>query len=160
MPVQRIVVTVYTWWIFYDIMVTKCLQRIKKRGILIMKATILLINFKDQQKLRKLKMALLPFKIRLKTVEPQDYCQPVGYLAGIKEISRAEIPAALIPQEQMEKEMLVIAGITGNLFDQILFTLRKAGTPVDYKAVLTEHNRNWNCLQLYKELEKEHRLYH
>ena len=34
-----------------------------------MKPTILLINFKDQQKLRKLKMALLPFKIRLKTVE-------------------------------------------------------------------------------------------
>ena len=111
-----------------------------------MKPTILLINFKDQQKLRKLKMALLPFKI--------------GYLAGVKEISRAEIPAALIPQEQMEKEMLVIAGITGNLFDQVLFTLRKAGTPVDYKAVLTEHNQNWNCIQLYKELEKEHQMYH
>ena len=125
-----------------------------------MKPTILLINFKDQQKLRKLKMALLPFKIRLKTVEPQDYCQPVGYLAGVKEISRAEIPIALIPQEQMEKEMLVIAGITGNLFDQVLFTLRKAGTPVDYKAVLTENNQNWSCIQLYKELEKEHQMYH
>lgn len=125
-----------------------------------MKPTILLINFKDQQKLRKLKMALLPFKIRLKTVEPQDYCQPVGYLAGVKEISQAEIPTALILQEQMEKEMLVIAGITGNLFAQVLFTLRKAGTPVDYKAVLTEHNQSWSCIQLYKELEKEHQLYH
>ena len=31
-----------------------------------MKPTILLINFQNQQKLRKLKMALLPFKIRLK----------------------------------------------------------------------------------------------
>ena len=125
-----------------------------------MKPTILLINFKDQQKLRKLKMALLPFKIRLKTVEPQDYCQPVGYLAGVKEIPQAEIPSALIWQEQLEKEMLVIAGITGNLFDQVLFTLRKAGTPVDYKAVLTEHNQSWNCIQLYKELEKEHQMYH
>lgn len=125
-----------------------------------MKPTILLINFKDQQKLRKLKMALLPFKIRLKTVEPQDYCQPVGYLAGVKEILKAEIPDTLIRQEQMEKEMLVIAGITGNLFDQVLFTLRKAGTPVDYKAVLTEHNQSWSCIQLYKELEKEHQMYH
>ena len=125
-----------------------------------MKPTILLINFRDQQKLRKLKMALLPFKIRLKTVEPQDYCQPVGYLSGGKEIPQAEIPAELIPQEQMEKEMLVIAGITGNLFDQVLFTLRKAGTPVDYKAVLTEHNQNWSCIQLYRELEKEHLMYH
>ena len=30
-----------------------------------MKPTILLINFQDQQKLRKLKMALLPFKNRI-----------------------------------------------------------------------------------------------
>ena len=34
-----------------------------------MKPTILLINFQDQQKLRKLKMALLPFKLRIKTIE-------------------------------------------------------------------------------------------
>ena len=115
-----------------------------------MKPTILLINFQDQQKLRKLKMALLPFKLRIKTIEPQDYSQPIGYLAGVKEVS----------QEQMEKEMLILAGITGNLFDQVLYTLRKAGTPVDYKAVLTEHNQNWNCMQLYKELEKEHNMYH
>ena len=73
-----------------------------------MKPTILLINFQNQQKLRKLKMALLPFKIRLKTVEPQDYGQPIGYLAGVKEVSQVQIPSALIPQEQMEKEMLIL----------------------------------------------------
>ena len=117
-------------------------------------------SIQDQQKLRKLKMALLPFKLRIKTIEPQDYSQPIGYLAGVKEISQVQIPSALIPQEQMEKEMLILAGITGNLFDQVLYTLRKAGTPVDYKAVLTEHNQNWNCMQLYKELEKEHNMYH
>ena len=81
-----------------------------------MKPTILLINFQDQQKLRKLKMALLPFKLRIKTIEPQDYSQPIGYLAGVKEVSQVQIPSALIPQEQMEKEMLILAGITGNLF--------------------------------------------
>ena len=117
-----------------------------------MKPTILLINFQDQQKLRKLKMALLPFKLRIKTI--------IGYLAGVKDVFQVQIPSALIPQEQMEKEMLILAGITGNLFDQVLYTLRKAGTPVDYKAVLTEHNQNWNCMQLYKELEKEHNMYH
>ena len=77
-----------------------------------MKPTILLINFQDQQKLRKLKMALLPFKLRIKTIEPQDYSQPIGYLAGVKEISQVQIPSALIPQEQMEKEMLILAGIS------------------------------------------------
>ena len=120
-----------------------------------MKPTILLINFQNQQKLRKLKMALLPFKIRLKTVETQDYSQPIGYLAGVKEVSQVQIPSALISQEQMEKEMLILAGITGNLFDQVLYTLRKAGTPVDYKAVLTEHNRNWRPERLLTELLRE-----
>ena len=62
-----------------------------------MKPTILLINFQDQQKLRKLKMALLPFKIRLKTVETQDYSQPIGYLAGVKDVFQVQIPSALIP---------------------------------------------------------------
>ena len=98
-------------------------------------------------------MALLPFKLRIKTIEPQDYSQPIGYLAGVKEISQVQIPSALIPQEQMEKEMLILAGITGNLFDQVLYTLRKAGTPVDYKAVLTEHNQNsvsYTHLYVYK----------
>ena len=60
----------------------------------------------------KLKMALLPFKLRIKTIEPQDYSQPIGYLAGVKEVSQVQIPSALIPQEQMEKEMLILAGIT------------------------------------------------
>mgnify|MGYP000653500143 FL=1 len=68
-----------------------------------MKPTILLINFQNQQKLRKLKMALLPFKIRLKNCRNSDYSQPIGYLAGVKEVSQVQIPSALIPQEQMEE---------------------------------------------------------
>lgn len=71
-------------------------------------------------------MALLPFKLRIKTIEPQDYSQPIGYLAGVKEISQVQIPSALIPQEQMEKEMLILAGITGNLFDQVLLYLAES----------------------------------
>lgn len=117
-------------------------------------------KFSGSAEASQVKDGVAAFKLRIKTIEPQDYSQPIGYLAGVKEISQVQIPSALIPQEQMEKEMLILAGITGNLFDQVLYTLRKAGTPVDYKAVLTEHNQNWNCMQLYKELEKEHNMYH
>ena len=117
-------------------------------------------KFSESAEASQVKDGVAAFKLRIKTIEPQDYSQPIGYLAGVKEISQVQIPSALIPQEQMEKEMLILAGITGNLFDQVLYTLRKAGTPVDYKAVLTEHNQNWNCMQLYKELEKEHNMYH
>lgn len=69
-----------------------------------MKPTILLINFQDQQKLRKLKMALLPFKLRIKTIEPQNYSQPIGYLAGVKEISQVQIPSALILRSRWRRK--------------------------------------------------------
>lgn len=91
-----------------------------------MKPTILLINFQDQQKLRKLKMALLPFKIRLKTVETQDYSQPIGYLAGVKEVSQVDSIISADTSGADGEEMRILAGITGNLFDQVLYTLRKA----------------------------------
>ena len=55
-----------------------------------MKPTILLINFQDQQKLRKLKMALLPFKIRLKTVENQSTIEKIVRDDQYSELKTAE----------------------------------------------------------------------
>ncbi|MFR1010822.1 MAG: hypothetical protein ACLSGA_15180 [Ruminococcus sp.] len=60
-------------------------------------------KFSGSQKLRKLKMAL-PFKLRIKTIEPQDYSQPIGYLAGVKEISQVQIPSALILRSRWRRK--------------------------------------------------------
>lgn len=121
-----------------------------------MKETVLLINFKDNQKLQKVQRALLPLRIKMKVVTPDEFCQPIGYLAGVKEIMPVEITTE---KTELEKEMLVFAAIDGDLLQYILQALRKAGTPVDYKAVLTEYNLTWNCMQLYRELEQEHLAY-
>lgn len=51
-----------------------------------MKETVLLYGFKDQERLKKVKRALLPLGLRMRTVGPEEYFQPVGYLAGVKEV--------------------------------------------------------------------------
>ena len=39
----------------------------------------------------------------------------------------------------------------------MLFLMKKGGVkPVDYKAVLTDTNKDWNILQLYKAISQEH----
>lgn len=121
-----------------------------------MKETVLLINFKDRQKQQKIQRALLPLHIKMRVITPEEFGQPIGYLAGLKEIPPAETAEE---ETELEKEMLVFAAIDGDLLQYILQALRKAGTPVDYKAVLTEHNLTWNCVQLYRELEQEHLAY-
>ena len=40
---------------------------------------------------------------------------------------------------------------------EFLTDLKKLGIRVDLKCMETEHNRDWSLLQLYKELEEEHR---
>ena len=121
-----------------------------------MKATVLLINFKDKQKQQTIQRALLPLGVKMKVITQEEFGQPIGYLAGMKKIASVEM---LEEKMELEKEMLVFAAIDGDLLQYILQTLRKAGVPVDYKAVLTEHNLTWNCVQLYRELELEHLAY-
>ena len=121
-----------------------------------MKATVLLINFKDKQKQQTIQRALLPLGVKMKVITQEEFGQPIGYLAGMKKIASLEMSEEKM---ELEKEMLVFAAIDGDLLQYILQTLRKAGVPVDYKAVLTEHNLTWNCVQLYRELELEHLAY-
>ena len=54
-----------------------------------MKETILLFHVPDKEKLLKIEMALFPLHVRLKHVKEEEYHQPLGVLAGIKD----EVPA-------------------------------------------------------------------
>lgn len=119
-----------------------------------MKETILLFGFRDKERLLKVKRALLPLGMRMKTVACEDYKKPVGYLAGIK-----EIPCEDLPYEgpELENEMMVMAGFTSKRVDAVIYGLRKAGVGrIDYKAVLTPTNQFWDPVKLYEEIAREH----
>ncbi|MCI8681692.1 MAG: DUF3783 domain-containing protein [Lachnospiraceae bacterium] len=119
-----------------------------------MKATILLFHFSDKDRRNKLTRALLPLRMKIREVSREDYLQPVGYLAGKKDIPPLD---ETYDGEELEGEMLLMAGLLGPQVDQVLKAVRKSGIgPVPYKAVLTSANQSWNALKLFQEIKSEH----
>lgn len=118
---------------------------------------VLLYNLKGE-KAQKLKMIFAQNRVRMRTVDPLEYGKSIGQLTGIlkedektenKEVSESDI---------FREEMLVMKGIFGKRLDLLLAAMRKAGTTVSLKAVVTESNLYWNSVQLYQEIRKEQEL--
>lgn len=122
-----------------------------------MKETVLLYNFTDRERVMKLKQALLPLGFRLRAVEKKDYLKPVGVLAGLKGMGEDE--TAEYDGAELEDEMVVMAGFTSAQIDAFIKALRKKGVgKINYKAVLTDVNKDWDSLELYREIKEEHEL--
>ncbi len=58
----------------------------------------------------KIKRALFPLGMKLRAVKKEEYLEPVGYLAGVKEL--AALRRRSTTGEDFEKEMMVMAGLT------------------------------------------------
>lgn len=129
-----------------------------------MKATVLLFQF-DKERTGKIRRALMPLKIRVRTVVPREYGQKIGYLAGNKEILAKESGATDEAGDsdesgEIRQEMMVMAWFTSRQVDQVLIALRRQGIGrIDYKAVVTPQNQYWDCRTLYEELRKEHEAF-
>lgn len=124
-----------------------------------MRETILLINFQDKSRQREIQIMAITLNIRTAIVKEEDYLRPIGALAGMKDLGTDVDNEAGSKAEAngLEKEMIVFAGLTETHLNQMLFLMRKSGmAPVDYKAVLTETNKDWTVPELYKELVREH----
>ena len=59
------------------------------------------------------------------------------------------------PAAQTPPGCLVLCGLRDNRLDKVLFELRRADIPIDYKAVLTPSNQEWTVPELMKELQRE-----
>ena len=116
--------------------------------------TVLLYNLDEGEKARKIEMVLLKMKVKMKKVSTEQYLEPVGFLAGNKEIPSS---GNIYEGEGFSEEMLVMKGFTSSRIDLLLKEFRKAGiAKVNLKAIVTEYNQNWTSLQLYRELKEEH----
>ena len=119
-----------------------------------MKGTILLFHFSDRDRRNKLVKALFPLHLKITVVSKESYLQPVGYLAGIKSVLPVE---GSYEGEELDGEMVLMAGLTGAQVDAALKAIRKSGIgPIPYKAVLTAANQEWDVLKLYQEIKSEH----
>ena len=118
---------------------------------------VLLYNIPDE-KSRKLRMLMVRMGMRFKVVDPSDYGQPIGLLAGIKE-AVLENPEAEV--QTFDDEMMIMRGFTSSRLDLFLQNMRKAGIEkIDYKAIVTPTNMRWNSWQLYLEIKQEHEEMH
>lgn len=118
-----------------------------------MKETILLFHIQQEQKI-KFQKAFLPLHLKVKAVKKEEYMQTIGSLAGIKGM---EMSDEIYSGDDFEQEMMVMSVAGFGRVEQILAAMKKAGLKrIDYKAVLTDSNQNWNALKLYGELKTEH----
>lgn len=59
------------------------------------------------------------------------------------------------PAAQTPPSLLILCGLRDKRLDKVLFELRRADIPVDYKAILTPSNQEWTVPELMKELQRE-----
>ena len=118
------------------------------------KGTMLLFGFDDLPSIAAMGGVADRFGVQLRPVLRAEYNKTLGVLAGVSKAKTEPLPYAGGP---LGGRMLVFCGLDARL-DELLAAVRQAGVGPDcLKAVLTEHNRNWNALALYAELWDEHR---
>ena len=121
-----------------------------------MRELMLVFGMTDEGQRGALRRTLAPQKVMVRMVDPADYGQSVGRLAGDPSLpERPGVPSAELPQP-----MLLMSGFSRERMDRVLTALWKAGVKVDYKAVLTQTNRNWDVRTLFDEIAEEHRQMH
>ena len=118
---------------------------------------IALLYHLEGDRARKVKAVLVQNRIRIRVIPRVDYLQPVGALAGVREVERTR---EVYDGEELAEEMLVFGGIYGKRLDTVLAGMRRAKVSVALKAVLTESNAGWSGIRLFEELEREHRKMH
>ena len=118
-----------------------------------MRETILLFNPPEKERLLKLEMALFPLRIRMKRIQSTDYNQPLGVLAGMKEMAPAE---GSYNGPELPSTMIVFCFLDDNRLNQALAAIRKSGAgPFPYKAILTPTNSAWTAPDCFAEIKKE-----
>lgn len=116
-----------------------------------MSGKLLLFGFESLLNILALESAMEPFEVELVPVGRSDYNKPLAVLAGLDEAGPVT-PYTGLP---LGGRMLVLCNLEDRL-DDLLPALNQAGAgPECLKAVLTAHNRTWDPVKLYRELQRE-----
>ncbi len=119
-----------------------------------MKQGLLLFFQIQPQKAKQLNQVCNKLNIKTKVVNPVDYNQTLGYLAGIQGFSKENKPHTA---QTVSDEMLVFSGISSELLDCFLAECKASFIPpTPLKAIVTMHNIFWTPVELFQELKNEH----
>lgn len=108
----------------------------------------------DSQRGQKIVKALEEISVQVAELREDLLGETLGYCLGLPGFSKSGLPA---PEESFDQEVLVMKGFTRQSMDRMLKKLKQKEIPsVALKAVLTEHNSKWRCIDFFRELEREH----
>lgn len=111
---------------------------------------LLLIGINDNE-YRKIAQVANRLRLTTDAVNPEYYNKTLGELAG----GKYKETASQVPTVVSTESLIVICGLTDKRLDKLLFELRRAEVNVDYKAILTHTNKEWNVPQLMQEMRRE-----
>lgn len=141
--------------------------RIMEKLLLIHSTKEIQLQVKNVASRLKLALDIIPEEYcgcRLKELAAGKYAQnPPDTIASDSTVAEGTIPSGSAategtvpaPAAQTPPSCLVLCGLRDKRLDKVLFELRRADIPIDYKAVLTPSNQEWTVPELMKELQRE-----
>ncbi len=141
--------------------------RIMEKLLLIHSTKEIQLQVKNVASRLKLALDIIPEEYcgcRLKELAAGKYAQnPPDTAASDSTVAEDTIPSGSAategtvpaPAAQTPPSCLVLCGLRDKRLDKVLFELRRADIPIDYKAVLTPSNQEWTVPELMKELQRE-----
>lgn len=141
--------------------------RIMEKLLLIHSTKEIQLQVKNVASRLKLALDIIPEEYcgcRLKELAAGKYAQnPPDTVASDSTVAEGTIPSGSAategtvpaPAAQAPPSCLVLCGLRDKRLDKVLFELRRADIPIEYKAVLTPSNQEWTVPELMKELQRE-----
>lgn len=144
--------------------------RIMEKLLLIHSTKEIQLQVKNVASRLKLALDIIPEEYcgcHLKELAAGKYAQnPPDTVASDSTVAEGTIPSGSAategtvpaPAAQTPPSCLVLCGLRDKRLDKVLFELRRADIPIDYKAVLTPSNQEWTVPELMKELQRERQV--
>lgn len=116
----------------------------------------------EKKKEEAVKKLCLQLGIKVKHISPEQFHLPVGMLSVIRNAGTANSPYRMPPlanpaPSEIPEEMMIMDGFSSERMERFLERMKKMGiSGIALKAVVTEFNKNWDSVQLYRELKTEH----
>lgn len=141
--------------------------RIMEKLLLIHSTKEIQLQVKNVASRLKLALDIIPDEYcgcHLKELAAGKYAQnPPDTVASDSTVTEGTIPSGNAaaegtvpaPAAQTPPSCLVLCGLRDKRLDKVLFELRRADIPIEYKAVLTPSNQEWTVPELMKELQRE-----
>lgn len=147
--------------------------RIMEKLLLIHSTKEIQLQVKNVASRLKLALDIIPEEYcgcRLKELAAGKYAQnPPDTVASDSTVAEDTIPSGnaaaegTVPAQvdagvsgaQTPQSCLVLCGLRDKRLDKVLFELRRADIPIEYKAILTPSNQKWTVPELMKELQRE-----